>query len=164
MLCGPAGRLKGVARQPEEGLQPVRSPARALGALLFVFAFALLTGSGLARAATLHQPVAPVQDLADGRTGPDGAGQRAGLFPDRRGLNLPDGTAVIVVSRARRLVAEAAVAQAILTARPAPLVPCADPGAAGLTLVAARTGGGLELIHIVLRSLRGTRFDLADLP
>ena len=169
MLCGRAGRLKGVARQPEEGLQPVRSLSRAFGVLVLPFACALLVTTlpysvGVAQAATLYQPEAPLQGLTLGRAVPVDSGLRGSSASDVRDDAVPGRTAVIVGVRARRIVAEAAMAQAILTARPAPVVPCADPGGAGITLVAERAGGGLEIIHVVLRSLKGPSFDLADLP
>jgi hypothetical protein len=119
--------------------------------------------AGRAAAATLRQPDAPLQVLVEVRARQD-AGASGGPVGLAQLTERSDWGAVIVGPRARRLVRDAVVADAILTTRPDPAVPCADPGGAGLTLVTERAGGGLELISIVLRSLRGPSFDLAQLP
>jgi hypothetical protein len=168
--------LKGVARQPEEGLQPVRSLSRAFGATVLLLSQSLpgacafwLAGQA-ANAATLHQTGQPLQIDGDLRPGPGAEGLAiAPAVAEAPLMTAPavqgaGPVAVIVGSRARRMVQDAVLASAILTARPGPVAPCADPGGAGLTLVTARAGGGLELIFVVLRSLRGPSFDVAQLP
>lgn len=115
----------------------------------------------------MDEPDVPLQVLLDERAPAVGwpirvrAGGDAPVRQDPEGQHIG---AVIVGSEARRLVRDAALTGAILRARRGPAVPCTDPGGAGLLVVTVRSGGGLELISIILSSQRGPSFDLAELP